>query len=118
MQTEEAEWSEEDQYLVLGAVLWGYLLTQVPAGFLADQYGGKHVFGIGVLFSSILCLFTPLAARFSVQALISVRFLTGLFLGTTLPAANAMISKWAPCPERTTIGAIVLSGNITLAQFD
>ena len=110
---EEAQWLEKDQRRILESFMWGFLVTQVPGGIMADQFGGKHVFGLGVLMSSLFCLFTPLALTSSVEASIVIRFLTGFSQGVTLPAATSLISKWAPSPERTTIGAAVLSGTTT-----
>ena len=54
------------------------MATPLPGGILARKFGGKQVFGLGVLFSSLFSLLTPVAARWNVAALIVVRVLTGL----------------------------------------
>ena len=64
---------------VLAAFFYGYLLTQIPGGWLAQRLGGKWVFGVGVVVTSILTLFTPLAADTSVWLLVALRVLEGLF---------------------------------------
>ena len=45
---------------------------------MATRIGAKHLFGLGVLCTSVLTLFTPLAARHSVSALVALRVLEGL----------------------------------------
>ena len=55
------------------------MVTQIPGGILAEKYGGKYVFGIGILLTDLFCLLTPLAARHGgAGAVIAVRVLTGL----------------------------------------
>ena len=64
---------------VLGAFFYGYLITQIPGGWLAERYGGKMVYGLGILMTAVLSLLTPLAASTSVWALVALRVLEGLF---------------------------------------
>ena len=53
-------------------------MTQIPGGWLADKYGGKHVLGYAILVSSILTILTPVSARISVYLICLVRALIGL----------------------------------------
>ena len=46
---------------------------------MATRFGGKHVFGMGVVMTSVLTLLTPLAADFSVWMLVAIRVLEGMF---------------------------------------
>ena len=64
--------------LILGSFFYGYIITQLPGGWLGARFGGKYLFGFGVLCTSVLTMFTPLAARHSVGMLILVRILEGL----------------------------------------
>ena len=64
--------------LILGSFFYGYILTQVPGGWLAARVGAKYVFGCGVLCTSVFTLFTPAAAQHSVGMLLLVRILEGL----------------------------------------
>lgn len=74
----EFNWDSNLQGIVLGSFYYGYVLTQIPGGLLAEKYGAKWIFGLGILLSSILCLITPLMARWSVWALILTRAVEGL----------------------------------------
>jgi MFS family permease len=52
-------WSSGVQGTLLSAFFWGYALFQIPGGFLTNKFGGKLIFGVGVLMTSILtCLVT------------------------------------------------------------
>ena len=64
---------------VLGAFFYGYLVTQIPGGWLAERYGGKMVYGVGIVMTSVLTLFTPLAAETSVWLLVAIRAAEGFF---------------------------------------
>jgi len=72
-------WDRETQGLILSSFFYGYIVTQIPGGWLANKLGGKRVFGYGIFLSSILCLITPLATTYGgVPALMVVRILQGL----------------------------------------
>ena len=44
---------------------------------MAEVFGGKWIFGIGILITSVFTLLTPLAANYSFIALIVVRVIEG-----------------------------------------
>lgn len=75
----EFDWDEKIQGLVLSSFFWGYVVTQMPGGMLADKYGGKATLGLGMLFSSIGTIITPVVARsYGPEALIILRLIIGL----------------------------------------
>ena len=74
----EFNWDANTQAFILGAFFYGYILTQVPGGWLAERFGGKWLFGVGILCTSVLTLLTPLAARTHVYALVAVRVMEGV----------------------------------------
>lgn len=77
-QNAEFDWSETLQGHILGSFYYGYVVAQIPGGILAQKYGGKHVFGIGILLTGILTLLTPIAARMGPGYMIAVRVLEGI----------------------------------------
>lgn len=66
--------------MVLGSFYYGYIVLQVPGGWLATKIGGTRIFGMALFIASVLTLLTPTAARFSVYALIVLRVLEGVVL--------------------------------------
>ena len=64
---------------VLGAFFYGYLFTQIPGGWLATKFGGRWVYGIGIVMTALLTLLTPLAAHTNVYLLMAVRAAEGFF---------------------------------------
>ena len=46
---------------------------------MATKFGGKYVFGIGVLVTSLLTLITPQMAYLNLWALVACRFVIGIF---------------------------------------
>ena len=64
---------------VLASFFYGYFFTQIPGGWIATRFGGKHVFGIGVLVTSVLTLITPQMADINLWALVAVRVIIGFF---------------------------------------
>lgn len=103
-------WDERTQGIVLGSFFYGYVLTQVPGGRLAEMFGGKRIYGIGVLITAIFTLLTPFAALWNMTALVIVRVLEGVGEGVTFPAMHAMLARWIPPLERSKFGAVVYSG--------
>lgn len=75
----EFDWDEETQGVVLSSFFWGYVLTQVPGGLLAERWGGKYTLGCAVLVPALCSLLTPLAARRGgAWGLVVLRVLMGL----------------------------------------
>jgi MFS family permease len=64
--------------IILGSFFYGYIFTQLPGGWIAAKYGAKRVIGFGVFWTTALTLLTPLAARFSLYALVALRILEGI----------------------------------------
>ncbi|XP_063699068.1 putative inorganic phosphate cotransporter isoform X2 [Culicoides brevitarsis] len=107
----EYEWSEALQGLILSAFFWGYVITHIPGGILAEKFGGKWALSLGILSTAIFTLLTPLAVELGgANMLIGIRFLEGLGEGTTFPALSALLAAWIPLNERSKIGSLVFGG--------
>lgn len=107
----EFDWDEQTQGYILSAFYWGYVLTHIPGGLLAQRFGGKQTLGLGILGTSVLTLVTPFAARAGANWMIAVRLLEGLGEGTTFPALNQLLAQWVPPLERGRLGSLVFAGN-------
>ena len=102
-------WSNITQGYVLSAFFWGYILFQIPGAILANKYGGKHVFGFGVLGTSLLTLILPFCAS-RLWLLFTVRAIMGLFESVTYPSLNVLFTQWVPCTERSFHVAFTAAG--------
>ncbi|XP_048453235.1 sialin isoform X1 [Rhincodon typus] len=107
------KWNSDIQGWILSAFFFGYIVTQIPGGYLAGRFGGKLLLGFGILGTSVLTLLTPPAASLSAYCVIVLRVIEGLGEGVTFPAMHAMWAKWAPPLERSTLVSLSYAG----AQF-
>ncbi|XP_073425429.1 sialin isoform X2 [Dendrobates tinctorius] len=104
------DWDADTQGWILGSFFYGYILTQIPGGYLAGRIGGKLLLGFGILGTAVFTLLTPLAADLGAGYLIAVRALEGLGEGVTFPAMHAMWSSWAPPLERSRLLSLSYAG--------
>lgn len=98
---ERFDWDSYQTNFVLGSFFWGYVLTELPGGRLAELIGGRRVFGHSMLWASVLTLVTPLAAHLSYVMLIVVRVALGFMLGASWPAIHPVAAVWIPPMERS-----------------
>ncbi|ERL87404.1 hypothetical protein D910_04799 [Dendroctonus ponderosae] len=100
-------WNPEQYNAVLGSFFWGYVLTELPGGRMAEIVGARKIFGGGMLMASILTILTPAAAYLNYYVILILRAVLGFFLGATWPAIQPMAAKWIPPMERCvpSIGA-------------
>ncbi len=81
-----------------GIFFWGYLLLQVPGGYLAERWSAKRVVGIlltiwGVC--SVATAFVHTGAEF-----LGMRFALGVAEGGVWPAVLVLLANWFPSRER------------------
>lgn len=57
------EWDEKTQGLILSGFYYGYAITQVPGGYLAEKFGGKWTLGVGLLSTALFTFLTPIVIR-------------------------------------------------------
>ncbi|RWS09109.1 Sialin-like protein [Dinothrombium tinctorium] len=106
----EFNWAPSTQGAVLGAFYYGYILTHINSGQLAEWIGAKRLIAISILTSSVLTLLTPIAAYFNVIAVIAIRVVTGMSQGVMSPAIYTLYANWVPSNERSTALASYLIG--------
>ncbi|XP_058411106.1 sodium-dependent phosphate transport protein 3 isoform X3 [Diceros bicornis minor] len=104
------EWSPETQGIIFSSISYGIILTLIPSGYLAGIFGAKQILGAGLLISSLLTLFTPLAADFGVILVIVIRTVQGMAQGMAWTGQFTIWAKWAPPLERSKLTSIAGSG--------
>lgn len=106
----EFAWSDTTKGLVLSSFFIGYVLFQIPSGWLADRFGGKWLLASALVVWSLMTLLTPIAASASLAALLGVRIVMGAGEAGAFPAAYNLFGRWVPKPERARSIAALLSG--------
>ncbi|KAJ2946184.1 hypothetical protein O0L34_g5118 [Tuta absoluta] len=105
------DWSEATQGLLLSAFYYGYVVTHLPGGLLAERFGGKWTCGLSLLASSIANLLTPWAVRIGGAAgLFAIRVCYGLGEGPVTPSFVLLLARWVPPSERSLFGAMIFGG--------
>ncbi|KAK3915848.1 Putative inorganic phosphate cotransporter [Frankliniella fusca] len=106
----EFHWDETVQGVVLSSFYYGYILSHLPGGWLADRFGGKHTLGLGILSTALTTLLTPAAAHLGPYWLIALRIIMGVGEGVTFPAVSVLLAHWVPPAERSRLGSFVFAG--------
>ena len=85
-------WQPAVQGIVQSAFLWGYAVTQLVGGTLADRYGGKAVIAQAIKVFSAASLALPLLLKIvptSAQAALTCVVITRFAGAHTAPTPNA-----------------------------
>ncbi|XP_074592423.1 putative anion transporter 2, chloroplastic [Curcuma longa] len=103
-------WSSSFFGIVQSSFLWGYLISSIAGGALADRYGGKRVMACGAAIWSLATFLTPWAANHSTAMLLAIRALFGLAEGVAFPCMSTLLFRWFPCNERASALGISMAG--------
>lgn len=96
--------------LVLSSFFWGYIVSQVPAGLLAQRYGAKILLVISLGLCSVLTILTPLAAGWGWECLCAARVIQGLAQGFIYPSVHTLLARWVHPSERGLLSTFTYSG--------
>jgi len=107
----EFHWSPETIGYVDASFFWGYIITQLPGGFLASRFPANRLFGTAIFLSSCLNLLIPAATILDPKAVIVVRVMQGLVEGVTYPACHGIWRWWAPPLERSRLATLAFCGS-------
>lgn len=113
----EFAWSSGRQRAVFDTFSWGFIVANVPAGWLALRFGGKRVFGGFLLTGSLSTALIPIASRTHFYLLLLLRFLGGVGSGGAFPAMHTLWGKWAPPLERSLLASVTYAGSLTGSVF-
>ena len=119
---EDLGFTESEMGLIFAAFLVGYLLLEVPAGWMGDRWGSRRVVAVIVLAWSLFTALTgcvrpflwdsgrqlqigslavPLAFN-SLAMMLFIRFLFGLGEAGAFPNLTRIIRDWFPLNERAS----------------
>ena len=86
-----------------GIFFWGYLLLQVPGGYLAERWSAKKVVSVLLTFWGACAVATGLIS--SGWQFWVMRFLLGVAEGGVFPATIILLANWFPPAERARANA-------------
>lgn len=75
---------------------WGYLVTQIPGGFLASFFPANRIFGAAIVGSAFCNMFIPIAIYLNPIILILVRVLQGLVEVSIYLSIGIVLRKYNP----------------------
>uniref|UniRef100_A0A8C2E2C0 Vesicular glutamate transporter 1 n=1 Tax=Cyprinus carpio TaxID=7962 RepID=A0A8C2E2C0_CYPCA len=104
-------WDPETVGMIHGSFFWGYIVTQIPGGFICQKFAANRVFGFAIVATSTLNMLIPAAARVHYGCVIMVRICQGLVEGVSYPACHGIWAKWAPPLERSRLATTAFCGS-------
>jgi ACS family sodium-dependent inorganic phosphate cotransporter len=102
-------WSSSMSGLVQSAFFWGYILCQLPGGYLSSRFGGRRVLPVGVGLWSLATAMIPLVAG-TIPGICLSRAAVGLGEAVAPSAATDMVARTVPKEERSRAVSFVFSG--------
>jgi ACS family sodium-dependent inorganic phosphate cotransporter len=105
---QEFGWTKTTIGLLQSVFFYGFTLSHLPGGWLADRFGGRRVLGAGTLVWSLATIATPLAGSFG--GLAAARVALGLGEGMNMPSISSLVARWFPLEERTRATVVNLTG--------
>lgn len=81
-----------------GSFAWGYLVTQLLAGYLALKFGSRKLIGVCLVLFGGISILTGFARSF--EELLAIRFALGLAEGPIYAASSMLLTQWFVKPER------------------
>ena len=94
---------------VFSAFVLGYVLFEIPGGWLADRYGARLLLPRIVAWWSLFTAATAFAWSFTSLAVI--RFLFGAGEAGAFPACSTVVLRWFPKSERGRANGLLLTGS-------
>lgn len=102
----------------MSAFYFGYIITQIPAGVLADRFGVRTILAISLIIEGIATFSMGYMTTFDMG--FWLRVLTGLGAGAVFASCSRALMEWFPAKERGTAFGIMLaapSGGIVLSNY-
>jgi nitrate/nitrite transporter NarK len=93
---------------ISAAAMFVYALMQIPAGYVADRYGLKKLFFIGVLGTTVFCFAFGLVVSYW-DALI-YQTISGFFRAFVFASGVALLASWFAPKRRATAMGLSLIG--------
>ncbi|XGW15818.1 hypothetical protein V3C99_001342 [Haemonchus contortus] len=105
-------WTRAELSVMESSFFYGYLVTQIPAGFLAAKFPPNKLFGIAIGVASFLNLLLPTGFKSKNDTLVAIiQILQGLVQGVAYPSMHGVWRYWAPPLERSKLATTAFTGS-------
>ncbi|XP_042397056.1 probable anion transporter 6 isoform X1 [Zingiber officinale] len=101
--------NQSSKGLILSVFYYGYVVSQVSRGWVAQYVGGRRVLLFSFLLWSLTCALAPLDAS-KVNIMVYARFLVGVAQGFIFPSIHTILVQWVPPHERSRFVSLTTSG--------
>ncbi|KAI8422259.1 hypothetical protein MSG28_006146 [Choristoneura fumiferana] len=103
-------WTVEIESSIDSSYFFGYLITQVPGGFLASMYPANRIFGAAIFASALFNVAIPGAMSVGPTAVVLLKVAQGFVEGVTYPSCHGIWRMWAPPMERSRLATLAFCG--------
>lgn len=94
--------------LIFSAFAWTYAFALVPAGFIADRFGSRLVYGASLITWSAATVGQGMVGGFA--SLFGLRLAVGALEAPAFPANSRAVTVWFPARERGMASSIYVCG--------
>lgn len=113
----EFNWNKKHLGTVMGCFFWGYAMTQILGGYLADRFGGDRVLALASLIWGMVTAMTPRVAYWyndpwiTLNLLGAFRVILGFSQGLHYPSMTSLLGKNVRESYRAFAMGIISSGS-------
>ncbi|XP_058099531.1 probable anion transporter 6 [Magnolia sinica] len=101
--------NQSSKGMILSTFYFGYAVSQIPGGWVAQCIGGRRVLLLSFVLWSMTCALVPLDPN-RVQILVIARLLVGVAQGFIFPSIHTVLAQWVPPHERSRSVSLTTSG--------
>jgi len=113
--SKELGWDKQVSGFVMSTFFFGYIITQIAGGILADRYGGDRMLFYSAFVWSICTFLIPVIGDVFhmpyTMGIIVLRALSGVAQGIHFPALASLLSRRVHPSHRNSVFAIAASGS-------
>nr|CAI5841296.1 unnamed protein product [Callosobruchus analis] len=106
------DWDKKLQGHILGAYFWGFTISGLPGGAIAERFGPHLTVTVSFVACGILTILGPWATSLHPIVLIISRFLIGLAGGVVYPSLHCLLARWVPPDEKGKFLSAMMGGSL------
>ncbi|KAH8292145.1 hypothetical protein KR054_006311 [Drosophila jambulina] len=114
--TGDLSWSRNEELAFPGVYFYGYVVSILLSGYLADRCSSKALFMASLICQAVAYILLPVMAHFSFKAAVVDLVVCGLLAGCGNPSLYKLFVTWAHPTERTALVSFAYSGMLVGAM--